>query len=98
MCLGSNGLFHFLSVPTRTWISGGGQLLISRSQGPISRVSGIRVPCPTVASANSSGPSSKVLGSQVLGSRCPRVPGPSVLGLGSQVLILDYAICKCIGG
>ena len=79
-------------------ICGGGQLLISRSQCPISRVSGVRVPCPTVASANSPGPSSKVLGSQVLGSRCPRVPGPSVLGLGSQVLILDYAICKFIGG
>ena len=59
-------------------ICGGGQLLVSRSQGPISRVSGVRVPYPSVVTANFRGPRSRVPGSQVLGPRCPwsRVSGP----------------------
>ena len=58
-------------------ISGGGQLLVSGSQGP--RVPGSHfqdpgcyVPRPRVASPKSQGPSSRVLG--------PRVPGLGVLG------------------
>ena len=47
-------------------ICGGGQLLVSGSQGPISRV-----PCPRVASPKPQGPGSQVsgLGSQSLGTQ-----------------------------
>ena len=75
----------------------GGQLLVSRSQCPISRVSDVRVPCPKVVSANSQDPASRVPGSHVLWSRVlvsqgPRLQDRRVLGPGSQVLILEYAL------
>ena len=49
-----------------------------RSQGPITRVPGIRVLCPRVASPKAQGSSSKVLGYQVSGYR---FPGFQVSGL-----------------
>ena len=85
-----------------TTIYGGGQLLVTGSQGPITRVPDVRIPCPRVASPKAQGPSSRVRGSQVSGSQGPgsqslgsqgpgsqglRFPGP-----GSQVLILVYAL------
>ena len=80
-----------------TTIYGGGQLLVTGSQGPITRVPDVRIPCPRVASPKAQGPSSRVRGSQVsgsqglgsqsLGSQGLRFPGP-----GSQVLILVYAL------
>ena len=67
-------------------ICGGGQLLVTGSQGPITRVPGFRIPCPRVPVPESrvAGPESRVSGSQVSGLR---VPGP-----GSRVLILDHAM------
>ena len=64
-------------------ICGEGQLLVTGSQGPITRVLGVRIPCLRVASPKAQGPSSRVPVFQVSSLR---VPGP-----GSQVLILDYA-------
>ena len=58
---------------------GGGQLLVSGSQSPISRVPVIRVPCPRFASPKSQSPISWV---------------PRSLVPGSQVLILNYAQIK----
>ena len=58
-----------------------------KSQGPNSRVLGVRVPCLRV-------PESRVSVSQVSGSQDPGSQGLRVSGPGSQVLILDYAILK----
>ena len=57
----------------------GGQLLVSWSQSPISRVSGVRISCPRVASPKSQVP--RVPGHRVPGSQ---VPGSQVLGHGSS--------------
>ena len=65
-------------------ICGRDQLLVSGSQGPISRVPNVRFPCPRIQ-----GSDVEVPGSQVPGLR---VPGLRVLGPGSLVLILDYAL------
>ena len=56
-------------------ICGGGQLLVTGSQGPITGVPGARVPCTRVTSPKAKGPSSRVPGSQVSGSQ---VSGPDV--------------------
>ena len=56
-------------------ICGGGQLLVTVSQGPIAGVPGARVPCTRVTSPKAKGPSSRVPGSQVSGSQ---VSGPDV--------------------
>ena len=74
-------------------ICGGGQLLVTGSQGPITRVLVVRISCPRVASPRAQSPSSRVSGSQGLGSQRRRSQGP-----GSQVLILDYAILDCSEG
>ena len=58
-------------------ICGGGQLLVTRSQCPITRVPGVRIPCLRVVSPKAQGPSSRVSGSQVSGSQSP---GPQSLG------------------
>ena len=65
-------------------MSGGGQLLVSRSQGSISRVPSVRF---FVGSVKLQGPSSRVLEPQVQGFQVPGlgVPGPGSQGLGSQV-------------
>ena len=63
------------------------QLLVSGSQGPISKVPCVRVLCPRTASPKFQVSSSRVPGSRVLGSQ---VIGSGVLV--SQVLILDYAL------
>ena len=65
-------------------ISGGGQLLVSESQGSISRVPSVRF---FVESLKLQGPSSRVPESQVPGSQVPGlgVPGPGFQGLWSQV-------------
>ena len=82
-------------------ICGGGQLLVTVSQGHITRVPGVRIPCPRVTSPKAQGPSSIDPGSQgprglesrVSGSRVSglRVPGP-----GYQVLILNYAVSEAV--
>ena len=46
---------------------GGSQLLVSGSQGTISRVPGVRVPCPRVATPKSQSPMVPSLGSRVSG-------------------------------
>ena len=63
-------------------VCGGGQLLVTGSQGPITRVPGVRIPCLRVTSPKAQGPSSKVSGSQSLGSQGCRSqsPGSGVLG------------------
>ena len=48
---------------------GGSQLLVSGSQGTISRVPGVRVPCPRVATPKSQSPMVPSLGSRVPGLR-----------------------------
>ena len=71
-------------------------MLVTVSQGHITRVPGVRIPCPRVTSPKAQGPSSidpgsqgpRVLESQVSGLR---VPGP-----GSQVLILNYAVSEAV--
>ena len=65
-------------------ISGGGQLLVSESQGSISRVPSVRF---FVRSLKLQGPSSRVPESQVPGSHVPGlgIPGPGFQGLWSQV-------------
>ena len=70
----------------------GGQLLVTGSQGPITRVSGVRIPCPRVASPKVHGPKSqshRVPGLRVSGLRVPglKLPGSWVArfqGPGSQ--------------
>ena len=61
-------------------ICGGDHLLATGSLGPITRVLGVRVPCPRVASPKAQGTSSIVLGFRVLGLRSQgpgfRVSGP----------------------
>ena len=78
---------------------GGGQLLVTGSQSPITRVLGVRIPCPRVPVPESQGPKSqdpRVSGLRVPSLRVPRfwVSGLRVLdhGSGPQVLILDYAL------
>ena len=61
-------------------ICGGGQLLVTGFQGPITRIPGVRITCLRVTSPKTQGPSSRVPSLEV--------PGPSP---SSQVLILDYA-------
>ena len=65
-------------------ISGGGQLLVSESQGSISRVPSVRF---FVGSLKLQGPSSRVPESQVPGSQVPGlgIPGLGFQGLWSQV-------------
>ena len=75
-----------------TTIYGGGQLLVTGSQGPITRVPDVRIPCPRVASSKAQGPSSRVQGSQVSGSQGPGSQSLGSQGPGSQVLILVYAL------
>ena len=58
-------------------ICGGGQLLVTESQGPITSFPGVRIPSPRAQG----------LSSRVLVVLRPRVPVP-----GPQVLILDYAL------
>ena len=67
-------------------ICGGGQLLVTVSQGHITRVPGVRIPCPRVTSSKTQGPSSIVPGSWNPGSQGP----------GSQVLILNYAVSEAV--
>ena len=89
-------------------ICGGGQLLVTRSQGPITRVLCVRVPCPSVASPKAQGPSSRVPGSQVSGSQSlvsqsmgaqspgfqdPRSQDPASQGPGSRVSGPDFRLC-----
>ena len=57
---------------------------ISKSQGPISRVLGVKVPCPRVP----------VPGSQDPGSQGPGVPGLRFQGPRSQVSGPDFRLCK----
>ena len=63
-------------------ICGGGQLLVSGSQGPIFRAPSVRFPGPRIQELEV--PSPRVLGSQVLGYQVPgpryQVPGNRVLG------------------
>ena len=61
-------------------ICGGDQLLVTGSQSPITRVLGVRIPCPRVASPKAQGP--RFSGLKVPGSR---VSGLRVLGSRSQV-------------
>ena len=79
---------------------GGGQLLVTGSQDPISRVPDVRVPCPRVLVSGSQGSKSQGLKVPALKGLTLRVSGSRVLGLrvtgpGFQVLILDYALKKC---
>ena len=67
-------------------IWGGVQLLVTGLQGPVTRVPGVRIPCPMIASPKaqvpvplSQGPKPQGPRSQSLGSQ-----GPRVLGLRSQ--------------
>ena len=80
-------------------ICGGGQLLFTGSQSPITRVLNVKIPCPRVPVPESQGPKSQ--DPRVSDLRVPglRVPGPGsqvsgfrVMGSGSQVLNLDYAL------
>ena len=59
-------------------IFGGGQLLVTGSQGPITTVPGVRILCPRVP----------VPESQSLGSQSPRSQGP-----GSRVSGPDFGLC-----
>ena len=70
-------------------ICGGGQLLVSGSQSPISRVPSVRFPCLRIQGSEVTIPKVPVPGSK---SPRSRVPGPESQGPGSQVLILDYAL------
>ena len=70
-------------------ICGEGQLLVTGSQGPITRVPGVRIPCPRVASPkaqdfSSRVPRSHVSGSQGPGSQSLESQGLRFLGLRSQ--------------
>ena len=75
-------------------ICGGGQLLVTGSQGPTTRVPGVRIPYPRVTSPKAQGPRALSLRVWRPGSRVPnpRVSGLRVPGPGFQVLILDYGI------
>ena len=70
-------------------ICGGGQLLVTWSQGPITRALGVRIPCPSVTSPKAQGPNSRVSVSQVSGSR---VSGSPVSGLGVPGLSPDFRL------
>ena len=79
-------------------IYGGGQLLVTGSQGPITRVPGVRIPSPRVPFPESQGPKSQ--GPKVSGPRGSglRIPGLRVLGLryqgpGSRVSGPDFRLC-----
>ena len=70
-------------------ICDGGQLLVSGSQYPISRVTSVRLPCPRTQ--GSEGPSRSV---SVLGSQSPRSQDPRshILGLKIPVIIIIIII------
>ena len=95
ICRAGQGTYKFNSQGTALRFLGL-RVAISNSQGPISKVPGVRVPCPRIP----------VRGSFVSGSQSPRVPTPGasglrvsgsrvsglrVLGPRSQFLILDCA-------
>ena len=92
--------FHALSefASQIKLICGGGQLLVTWSQGPITRALGVRIPCSSVTGPKAQGPSSRFSVSQVSGSRVPepRVSGSQVSGSQDSVLILDYSLCLCV--
>ena len=71
---------------------GGGQLLVTGSQSPITRVLGVRIPCPRVPVPESQGLKSQ--DPRVSGLRVPslRVPGFWVSGL----RVLDHG-CRASG-
>ena len=71
-------------------ICGGGQLPVTGSQGPITRVPGDRVPCPRVASPKAQGCSCRIPSLRVPGSWAP---GLRSQGLGSQVSSPDFRLC-----
>ena len=71
-------------------------MLVTVSQGHITRVPGVRIPCPRVTSPKAQGPSSIDPGSQGLGIPGLRVPGLRVPGPGSQVLTLNYAVSEAV--
>ena len=74
-------------------ICGGGQLLVTVSQGHITRVPGVRIPCPRVTSPKAQGPSSIDPGSQGLGIPGLRVPGLRSQGPRSRVSGPDFKLC-----
>ena len=88
-------------------IRGVGQLLVTGSQGPITRVPGVRihvpgsqvprsrVPVPKSLGPKSQGPGSQSLGLKILGLRVPdlRIPCLRSQGPGSQVSGPDFGLC-----
>ena len=75
-------------------ICNGGQLLVSGSQAVISKVPGVKVPCPRVASHKPQGPKTQGPRAPDPRSRVPKsgVPGPGPQSPGSQVQILACAV------
>ena len=69
-------------------ICGEGQLLVTGSQGPITRIPGVRIPCLRVASPKAQDFSSRVPRSHVSGSQGPGSQGPR-----SRVSGPDFRLC-----
>ena len=71
-------------------ICGGGQLLVTGPQGPITRFPGVRIPYPRVTSPKALGPSSRVPSLRV---QSLRVPNLRSQGPGSRVPGPDFRLC-----
>ena len=78
-------------------ICGGGQLLVTGSQGPITRTLVVRIPCPRVASPKAKGLTSQghgFPGPRISGLRVPGLMVPGSQGTGSRVSGPDFRLCR----
>ena len=78
-------------------ICGGGQLLVTGSQGPITRTLVVRISCPRVASPKAQGLTSQghgFPGPRISGLRVPGLMVPGSQGTGSRVSGPDFRLCR----